>query len=117
MIEGLDGVVNIIHHLLVWGETMEEHDCRLVKLLQRPREYKLNKKKCNIRMTEIKYIGHMLMANVLKPADEKVMVVVQMPPPEDKQVLQRFMGMLQYLSKFILNLSEVSASTQKATRE
>lgn len=83
------------------------------------REYnlKLNRKKCKIRTTEIKYIGHMLMDNGVKPGDEKVMVVVQMPPPEDKQVLQRFMGMLQYLSKFIPNLSEVSASTQKATRE
>jgi hypothetical protein len=38
MIEGLDGVINIIHHLLVWGETMEEHDCRLVKLQNKQEE-------------------------------------------------------------------------------
>jgi hypothetical protein len=26
MIEGLEGDVNIINDLLVWGETMKEHD-------------------------------------------------------------------------------------------
>ncbi|KAJ8358824.1 hypothetical protein SKAU_G00153490 [Synaphobranchus kaupii] len=82
MIEGLDGVVDIIDDLLVWGDTEEEHDRRLVKLLERAREnnLKLNKSKCRIRMTEIKYIH----ASGLKPDEEKVRAVVQLPPPEDK---------------------------------
>ncbi len=29
-IEGLEGVVNIIDDLLVWGDTIEEHDQRLI---------------------------------------------------------------------------------------
>lgn len=32
MIEGLEGVVNIIDDLLVWGDTIEQHDERLRKL-------------------------------------------------------------------------------------
>ncbi|XP_056109383.1 uncharacterized protein K02A2.6-like [Rhinichthys klamathensis goyatoka] len=111
MIEDLDGVINIVDDLLVWGETVQEHDARLRKLLQRAREYnlKLNKKKCQIRTSQIKYIGHVLTADGLKPDEEKVRAVVQLPTPEDKQDLQRFLGMLQYLAKFIPNLSEVSA--------
>lgn len=64
-------------------------------------------------MTEIKYIGYILSANGLKPGEEKVRAVVQLPPPEDKQELLRFMGMIQYLAKFIPNLSEVSAPLRK----
>lgn len=115
MIEGLDGVVNIIDDLLVWGDSQEQHDQRLVKLLERARQYdlKLNRNKCKIRMTEIKYIGHILSTKGLKPDDEKVRAVVQIPPPTDKQELLRFMGMVQYLAKFIPNLSEVSAPLRK----
>ncbi|KAJ8365010.1 hypothetical protein SKAU_G00138410 [Synaphobranchus kaupii] len=60
-------------------------------------------------MTEIKYIGHILSASGLKPDEEKVRAVVQLPPPEDKQELLRFRGMIQYLAKFIPNLSEMQA--------
>lgn len=35
MIEGMEGVVNIIDNLLVWGDTIEEHDNRLRQLLDR----------------------------------------------------------------------------------
>ncbi|KAI3368430.1 hypothetical protein L3Q82_025389, partial [Scortum barcoo] len=56
---------------------------------------------------------HVLSAAGLEPDGEKVRAVVQLPPPEDKQELLRFMGMIQYLAKFIPNLSEVSAPLQK----
>ncbi|KAJ8336302.1 hypothetical protein SKAU_G00396450 [Synaphobranchus kaupii] len=111
MIEGLEGVVNIIDDLLVWGDTSEQHDERLIKLLQRTDEngLRFNKSKCKFRRTEVKYIGHTLSADGLKPDEEKIRAIVQIPPPADKQALMRFMGMIQYLAKFIPNLSEISA--------
>ena len=36
-----------------------------------------------------------------------------MTEPEDKAGLLRFLGMLQYLARFVPNLSDVSASLQK----
>lgn len=115
MIEDLDGVVNIIDDLLVWGDTIEEHDQRLIQLLKRAREnnLKLNRNKCKIRMMEIKYIGHILSTQGLKSDEEKIRVVTQLPKPKNKQELQRFLGMVQYLAKFIPNLSETSAPLRK----
>ena len=65
--------------------------------------------KCQMGVTEIKYIGHTLSEEGLKPDLEKVEAITNMPEPEDKAGLQRFMGMLQYVSKFIPNLSTESA--------
>ena len=45
----------------------------------------------------------------LKVVPEKVEALVKMPQPEDKTGLKRFMGMLQYVSKFLPNLSTASA--------
>lgn len=71
MLEGLEGVVNVIDDILVRGETTEEHDHRLIKLLERAREWnlKLNKSKCQIKMST--HLGHIISEEVLKPNDEK----------------------------------------------
>lgn len=111
MIEGLESVVNIIDDLLVWGDSIQEHDERLIKLLEcaRKNSLKLNRNKCKIRMTEIKYIGHILSAQGVKPDEEKVRAVTEIPPPQSKQELQRFLGVVQYLAKFIPSMSDISA--------
>ena len=114
-LEGLEGVVNVIDDILVWGESIEQHDRRLRQLLERLRSInlKLNRSKCKIRMTEISYIGHVLSEQGLKPDPEKIRAIQDMPAPEDKAALQRFTGLLQYLSKFIPNLSDISAPLRK----
>ncbi|RXN16535.1 dynein heavy chain axonemal [Labeo rohita] len=114
-LEGLDGVVNIVDDILVWGEDMEQHNKRLRKLLDRIRDInlKLNKTKCKIRMTEVSYVGHILTAEGLKPDNGKVRAIQNMPEPQDKAALMRFLGLLQYLSKFIPNMSDLSAPLRK----
>jgi len=41
----------------------------------------------------------------LKPDPEKVRAITEYPKPENKQDLQRFLGMVNYLGQFIANLS------------
>lgn len=98
MLEDLEGMVNVTDDILVWGETTEEHDQRLIKLLESAREWnlKLNKSKCQIRTSKIRYLGHIISEEGLKPDDEKERAIVQMPPPENKQALMGFMDMVQY---------------------
>ena len=45
----------------------------------------------------------------VKPDKEKVQTILMMPEPSTKQELQRFIGMIQYLAKFIPDLSEKAA--------
>lgn len=47
-LEDLEGVVNFMDDILVWGENLEEHDQRLRRLLERIRSInlKLNWEKC-----------------------------------------------------------------------
>ena len=51
----------------------------------------------------------MLTADGIKPDPNKVKAINDMPDPTDKAGVQRFLGMIQYLAKFIPNLSEVTA--------
>lgn len=63
-------------------------------------------------MTEIKYIVHILNVKRLKLDDEKIRAIVEQPPT-DKQEMLDFMGIAQYLDKFISNLCEISAPLRK----
>lgn len=114
-LEVMEGVVNVMDDNLVWGEDKDSHDSRLRKLLEKLRRInlKLNEDKCKIGLSEISYIGHVLSKDGLKPDKEKVRAILEMPEPQDKSAVQRFLGMLQYLAKFIPNLSEVTAPLRK----
>jgi hypothetical protein len=62
LLEGLEGVEVIMDDMLGWGENNEQHNERLIKLLERLRTIGLqsNKDKCQIGLTKIHYIGHRL---------------------------------------------------------
>ena len=111
IIQGLEGVENFVDDIVVWGETQREHDDRLKQVLDRCRKHnlKLNMEKCKFNQTEVKYLGHIIGNGLIKPDDEKVRAVVEMATPEDKKAVQRFLGMVTYVAKFIPNLSEISA--------
>ena len=96
----MDGVVNVIDGHSDVGADNEQRDKRLRQLLDRIRNInlQLNKDKHKIGITEIKYIGHILSSEVLKPDQEKVKAVMDMPRPHDKAALMRFFGMVRYLS-------------------
>ena len=53
-------------------------------------------------------IGHVLTPDGLKPDPSKVKEIVAMPTPSDKKALQRLLGMIAYLAKFLPNLSDVT---------
>lgn len=101
----------IVDDILVGGKGDEEHDHNLRKVLERARQVKLtlNPKKCKFRLKEVSYVGHIFTDKGLKADPTKIAAINDMPSPEDKVSLQRFLGMINYLGKFIPNLSELSA--------
>ncbi|XP_046841865.1 uncharacterized protein K02A2.6-like [Xenia sp. Carnegie-2017] len=54
-------------------------------------------------------MGHKITSDGLQSDPEKVKAILNMPIPKDKKDLQRFLGMVQYLAKFIPYLSEMAS--------
>ena len=113
---GLEGCKAIADDILVFGcgatdeEATRDHDKNLTGLLERCKDkgIKLNSGKLQLRRKEVSYMGHMLSADGLKPDSEKVKAIREMPVPSDKQGVQRFLGMTNYLQKFAPKLSEIT---------
>ncbi|KAK3737375.1 hypothetical protein QZH41_002290 [Actinostola sp. cb2023] len=119
LFQDLSGVETDIDDILVWGRTREEHDERLAKTLQRAREsnLKLNPDKCKIRRTKILYIGHVLTTDGVKPDVSKLEAITSMPTPEDKHGIQRLLGMVNYVAKFLPNISEVTSPLRELLKK
>ncbi|XP_058449270.1 uncharacterized protein K02A2.6-like [Malaya genurostris] len=113
VIQGLKGVECIADDLLVYGtgddfETaLIDHNQCLEKLLTRLEDYnvKLNKSKMKLCETSVKFYGHMLTDQGIKPDDSKISTIRNFPTPTNRKEVHRFIGMVNYLSRFIQNLS------------
>ena len=124
-LEGLEGVYRIADDLLIigQGESKEEadrnHDSNLVRLFQRCRErnIKLNKAKFEFKCRQVPFIGHLLSSEGVKPDPRKIEAIVNMQTPTDVQGVQRLIGMVKYLSKFLSNLSELCQPLRKLTHK
>jgi hypothetical protein len=99
-----------IDDILVWGKTKEEHDQRLKTVLEKCKEINLtlNKDKCVFGSSEVSYIGHILSCDGIKPDPKKIEAITKMPPPEDKKGVERLLGTINYLAKFIPNMSRIT---------
>ncbi|XP_021368107.1 uncharacterized protein K02A2.6-like [Mizuhopecten yessoensis] len=108
--DGIQGVETDIDDILVWGASLEEHDRNLQRALDRCQEIglTLNKEKCKFRQTEVSYIGHRLTQQGVHPDPSKIEAVKDMPQPIDKKGVERLLGFVNYLSKFIPNMSTVT---------
>ena len=120
---GLEGVEILRDDLLLvgYGDTQEEadanHDENLRKLLDRAREVnlKLNSKKMNLKKPEVKFMGHVISKDGLKPDPDKVKAVENMPKPTCKKETLSLLGFINYLAKFLPRLSEVAQPLRDLT--
>ena len=106
----LEGVETDIGDMIVHAETEVKHDHRLHAVLERCEKINptLNKEKCVFKVREVTYIGHKLTQEGIKPDDEKVRAINNMPAPTDKKGVESLLGTVNFLGKFIPNLATVT---------
>ena len=111
LFEDLEGVETDIDDISVWGRTIKEHNQRLQPTLDQIKMIgmTLNPDKCQLRVTQVIYLGHKPIEGGVLPDQSKVEAILNMPAPQDKPGVQRLLGMVNYLAKFIPGMSEILA--------
>lgn len=119
MLAGIDGAHVVIDDILIAGTTMQHHDTILRKVMERATAFnlKLNLEKTKLRQPKVTYVGHVISKDGLKPDPAKVAAVVNMPTPNSKTEVKRFLGFVTYLGKFIPDLSTHSSPLREILKE
>ena len=66
-----------------------------------------------LRCTSVPFIGHLLTDTGLAPDPENTAAIANMPTPSNIKSLKEFLGMVQYLAKFLPGLSKVTEPLRK----
>ncbi|CAB4023870.1 Hypothetical predicted protein [Paramuricea clavata] len=112
----MEGVATDIDDILIWGSDEQEHDARLEDTLQRCEEINLtlNVDKCKFKVKEVSYCGHNL--TKVKPDESKIKAIQDMPTPSSKEI-ERLLGTVNYLAKFVPNLATITAPISKLVKK
>ena len=96
--------------ILVYGRTCEEHDDRLRHVLQCLSDMgmTLNPEKCAFAQKSVKFLGHLIDSQGIRPDPNKVEAIVRFTTPTHVGDVRRFLGMINQLSKFSPNLADMT---------
>lgn len=105
----IKGVSLYFDDLCISSNSKEENDEILKQVLERAKEFniKFNFNKFQYCIPEVKYVGVIFNEQGMLPDPEKVQAVKNLKNPNNKQELQRALGMINYLRDFIPNMSQL----------
>ena len=108
----LDNVMIIADDIMVIGyqEDEQDHDIAFMKLLETAKKnnIKLNFNNIQYKQKEVEFFGKIYTTHGCKPSDTKVKTITKMPKTTCLKDLQTFLGMVQYLSKFLPRIAGIA---------
>ena len=117
----IPNVIVIADDIMVVGKMQNhrDHDQALKTLCHTARKCKvrLNYDKLQYKQTEVEIFGETYTVDGHKPVQSKVTAIDDMPPPTCMKQVQSFIGMVNYLYKFSVCLSELAEPIRELSKE
>lgn len=109
ILDGIDGVVFHIDDILIHAPTLDKHNEILSEVLKRIQSegITLNREKCIFGVQSLKFLGHLISNSGISVDPDRIQALVNFPEPRDKTELLRFLGMVNFSSRFLKNRSHI----------
>nr|CAD2171880.1 unnamed protein product [Meloidogyne enterolobii] len=119
LISGLKGVFAYLDDLIIASENETEHKKILIQLFERIQKYglKIQLEKCNFFKPELKFLGHIVSAEGIKPDPKKKAIIQKLPRPQNIKELKSVMGTINYYSKFVNQMHQFRGPLDKLLRK
>ena len=124
VLDHLDRILAITDDISIYfvrttEEANEDHDCKLLNLLNTCKEYgvTLNPDKVKLKWKEVKYLGHVFSHKSLKMDPDKVAAVLEMLRPTDVKAIQRLNSFVNCLTKFLPKIADNMELIRKLTHK
>lgn len=113
----LNEVLVFLDDLIVFSDTLEEHENRLMKVLNRLKDYglKLSPDKCHFFQSSVKYLGHIIDAGGVHTDPDKISALKDWPRPLNRKELKCFLGFAGYYRRFVQGYSKIAKPLNSLT--
>ena len=110
--EDIPQCVGIADDIVIFGYDDHDHDKTLYTVLDRTRKVgmKFNPDKCAFKRDSISFYGVTISADGVKPDQRKIEAIRNLPEPMSESLLQSFLGLVNYLSRFSPNIAKMTVN-------
>ncbi len=114
----LKEVLVFLDDLIVFSDSLEEHERRLLRVLDRLKEYglKLSPEKCKFFQSSVKYLGHIVSERGVETDPDKISALKTWPIPKILKELKSFLGFSGYYRRFIKHYAALVKPLNDLTR-
>ena len=108
ILEGIEGAANSQDDILIWANDNNQLKQKTIQVFDAilASGMKLNPAKCLFHLTELVFLDHKITSNGILPDDYKIKAITEMVYPSTVKELQRFLRLINYVGKFLPDLSE-----------
>lgn len=119
VLKGLDFCYAYIDDILIASDNHEQHLFHIRQVFERITEYgiMINFQKCVFGKSEINFLGHKLTADGTMPLPKRVDAINDFKCPETVSDLKRFLGMINFHRRFIINAARIQAPLHELTKD
>ena len=103
--EGISGVSVYIDDVLIAADNIDEHNNIMKKVIKRAisLNIKFNASKLQYCVNKVKYLGHIIYENGIECDPDRVIAINKIEQPKNKKDLQKLLGLVNYVRKYIPN--------------
>ena len=111
-------VLVFLDDILFYSKTPEDHlkHLRDVFEILKTQKFFCKLHKCHFNDTEMKYLGHLISSDGVRPDPDKVEKVKELPRPTIVQEVRAFLGLANYFRKFMQGYSQMALPLTDLTR-
>ena len=113
----LRDVMVYLDDLLVFSKTLEEHEERLMLVLDQLQSFglKLSPEKCQFFQASVKCLGHVVSREGVSTDPDKIRAVKSWPTPSNARELKSFLGFTGYYRRFVAKYSSIARPLNQLT--
>ena len=115
----MPGVAVFLDDVIIAAPSSEVHLERLREVLKRLSEsgLRVNREKCRFGVSSVTYLGYTVSGAGVHTTNDKVEAIRSAPEPRNVSELQAWLGLINYYSKFLRNLSTVLCPLYRLLRK
>lgn len=105
--------------VVVFAPNFDEHLRRLEAVFMAIKSSGLTLKaeKCRFAYEELKFLGHVISSEGVRPDPQKTAAVANFPQPRDKKSVRRFLGLCAYYRRFVQGFSKIAEPLTRLTKD